>query len=193
MPPKVTFTKEEVLEAAYLLVVEIGINELSARNVASALNSSTAPVYSSFESMEELRHAIIRKAKGVLIKYTRNPYSERPILNIGIGICVFARDHKNLYDMIFLGKKGYSEIYFEYITMIVEYMKLDFRFVEIDPEERDLLLNQLWTYTFGLATMISIGLLEDMTDEKIKINLFTAGTSLVNDTWMASVFKIENL
>lgn len=62
MPPKQKITKEMVLEAAYQLVRENGIENVNARNIAQALSCSTQPVYSCFPKMEELRKNVFKYA-----------------------------------------------------------------------------------------------------------------------------------
>jgi AcrR family transcriptional regulator len=58
MPPKVRVTKEEIINAAFEIVRRSGPQALNARNVATALNCSTQPIFSNFASMEELQEAV---------------------------------------------------------------------------------------------------------------------------------------
>ena len=46
--PKVKFTKEIIVEAAYELMKIEGFNNLSVRKIAKYLKSSTAPIYFNF-------------------------------------------------------------------------------------------------------------------------------------------------
>ena len=52
MPPKVKFTKEEIVKASLLLVRERGADALNARELAGRLQCSTQPFFSNFETME---------------------------------------------------------------------------------------------------------------------------------------------
>jgi len=54
MPRKTVYTKDDVIRAACDLVEECGLSCLTARAVANKLHSSTAPVYSNFNTMDEL-------------------------------------------------------------------------------------------------------------------------------------------
>ena len=60
MPPKVKFSREEILSAAYELVRKNGKDALSARSLASALGVSTAPIFTAFESIDALTDAVRR-------------------------------------------------------------------------------------------------------------------------------------
>ena len=46
MPRKVVFTKEQIKDLAFKLVDEEGMDHLSIRQLAKALKSSVAPIYS---------------------------------------------------------------------------------------------------------------------------------------------------
>ena len=59
MPPQKTFSREEVIEAAFALVRKHGVRALSARKVASRLHTSTSPIYGHFKSMKKLKQEII--------------------------------------------------------------------------------------------------------------------------------------
>ncbi|MCP4704527.1 MAG: TetR/AcrR family transcriptional regulator, partial [candidate division Zixibacteria bacterium] len=70
MPPKVKYTKNDVIEAAFVITEKKGLNNLTARSIANQLGSSTAPVYMHFESMDELTLEIVRKIKVMLLDFT---------------------------------------------------------------------------------------------------------------------------
>ena len=65
MPPKVKVTKEAVVNAAVQIVRSQGVQALNARTVAAALNCSTQPVFSNFETMEQLWLAVLQEADGL--------------------------------------------------------------------------------------------------------------------------------
>ena len=62
MPPKTIFLREDVINAAFELVKKSGFRDFTARKIAEELNSSTAPVYSCFNSMDELKEEEIGRA-----------------------------------------------------------------------------------------------------------------------------------
>src|SRR5262245_56165435 len=102
MPPKTTFTKQRVVDAACEVIASQGLESLSARTVAKELGASTAPIYSSFASIEELREAVIERARAHLRHYTRQRYTDKPFLNQGTGLVLFAREQPQLYRLLFL-------------------------------------------------------------------------------------------
>jgi AcrR family transcriptional regulator len=59
MPPKQKFSKEDILEAAFSIARERGIENLNARNIAGRLK----PVFRFFENMEELKTVVFQMAE----------------------------------------------------------------------------------------------------------------------------------
>ena len=69
MPKKVLFSKELILDKAFELFKEKGIESISARNVGRMLDASPAPIYKSIGSMRNLKKELIKKAKDLFIEY----------------------------------------------------------------------------------------------------------------------------
>ena len=53
--------KQRILDAAYKLAVRGGIESLTARNIAKAVNCSTQPIYLEFENMQDLRNQVLAR------------------------------------------------------------------------------------------------------------------------------------
>lgn len=70
MAPKNKFTKEEMVEAALRVVREKGMEGLSAKSMASALGTSTQPVFTAFGSMAGIKQAVYDAAVRVYDSYT---------------------------------------------------------------------------------------------------------------------------
>ena len=102
MPPKTTFTKKDVIDAAMAIVIEHGLKELTTRKVAEKLGSSPAPVYSCFQSKFELEKEVIKTIKDLLYQYSKNNYTEFYTLNMAVGLVLFARDYSQLFKSLFL-------------------------------------------------------------------------------------------
>ena len=57
MPPKPKFTREEIAIATKNFIKEKGLEALTARALAEALGSSVRPIFTIFESMEDVKMA----------------------------------------------------------------------------------------------------------------------------------------
>ena len=95
--PKLKFTKEIIVNAAYDILKEEGFENISARKIAKKLNCSTAPIYFNFETVEEVKKEVINLCEKKLNKYLYGNYSQRKILNASIGFVIFAREEKELF------------------------------------------------------------------------------------------------
>ncbi len=179
MPPKTVFTQEDVIKAAFDLVEYQGMQGLTARKVALELKSSTAPVYSNFESIKGLEREVIKKAKDMLLGYTKRPYTKRVFLNMGTGYAIFAREHCKLFSAIFLERGDFKDIVDEFLETLRKELVNDKRFTAMSSERRDALLLKMWIFTHGLATLICVGLSKDDSDEYIIKTLLAVGGAVI--------------
>ena len=69
MPRNFMFTKEQVINAAIELTRERGFAAVTARALGEKLGSSSKPVFSLFENMEELQDEVVRSAFELHRKY----------------------------------------------------------------------------------------------------------------------------
>ena len=84
MPPSVKFTKDEIVEAALRLTRAGGIGSLTARSLAAELGASTRPMFTHFETVDELKHEVHEAAKGVYKAYIERGLAE-PVPFLGVG------------------------------------------------------------------------------------------------------------
>ena len=63
MPPKPKFSKEEIVSTALEIVREKGIEAVTARELGARLGSSARPIFTVFNSMEDVLHEILNSAK----------------------------------------------------------------------------------------------------------------------------------
>ena len=188
MPPKTTFQRDDVIQAAFEIIQEQGLKKLSARKVAERLGSSTAPVYSCFDSMDKLAREAIRKAKDLLFQYATRPHTENAFLNIGVGVVLFSRDYNLLYQALFSESSKFKEVVEELGKSFGEQMTKVPRLEGISCVDRRNLLRKMWIFTHGLATLINIGLIEDNSDEYI-INILQSVGKAVTDAAVAEIQK----
>ncbi len=106
MPPKSSFTRGMLLDAAFKIVRGKGRDGLSARSLASELNCSTMPVYSYLKSMKKLDTELRQKAIDLMITYQTTPRTGQPFLDMGLGYVMFAKHEKNLFRFLFAGGDG---------------------------------------------------------------------------------------
>jgi AcrR family transcriptional regulator len=181
MPPKVIFNKAQIIDSSLRIVKEKGFKQLSAREVARELISSTRPVYENFQSMDELKKAVLQKMVDLLYEYVTRQYTKNAFLNTGVGYALYARDHKEFFKAIFLEDNDASGIIDEMLR------KLDKEIVKVPElkklshtERKDLLRNG-WIYTHGFAVMVFSGYIKNNQDNHIIKMLAEAGPIFIED------------
>ena len=108
MPPKTRITKEMVLDAAFELVRESGVESVNARTIAKRLNCSTQPVMYLFKRIEDLKRALYDKADWYHSDYLmRIDDPEDRMLGIGLNYIRFAIYEPNLFRFLF--QSGYAK------------------------------------------------------------------------------------
>lgn len=85
MPPKPKFTREEIVAAALQVVRTRGLEALTTREIAAELGTSTRPIFTYFESMEQVR-AEVRKAAEKIYLDTIEEGLSKPIPFLGVGL-----------------------------------------------------------------------------------------------------------
>ena len=101
MPRKTQFTAEEIVEAAFSLVREGRWEALSVKAVAKKIGSSTMPVYSYFNGLNNLKDAVASKGWDLLLEYETKTYTGDPWVDQAIGYVSFAMAEKNLFFCMF--------------------------------------------------------------------------------------------
>lgn len=182
MPPKTKYLKEEVIRAAVDVVEENGLHSLTARSIAAKLGSSTAPVYNYYATMDELALDVIKETQKALLEYTSRPYSDRVFLNMGTGVAMFALEHRRLYRALMLESDSYGDVIREFLDILESEMIRDTRFVALSDSERHILLQKMWTFTHGLASLICVGLIKDCDLQCIINVLMGIGSDVIGAT-----------
>ena len=111
---KLVYTKEKIVDAAFVLVVAEGMPSLTARNLAVVLHSSTIPVYLQFKGMEELKDLVRRRAYALLDDYMNRKTSDDLLVNVGVGFIKFAFDYPNLCQALFIDRDCDKELLREF-------------------------------------------------------------------------------
>ena len=107
MPPKVKFQKEEVVQAALNVAREKGFDAVSAREVAAKLQVSPRPIFTWFDTMNELKAEVYERAKAFYREYLeRGLAGPIPFLGIWKQYIRFAKEEPELYKLLFLTRPG---------------------------------------------------------------------------------------
>ncbi|PKN10291.1 MAG: hypothetical protein CVU72_01695 [Deltaproteobacteria bacterium HGW-Deltaproteobacteria-7] len=181
MPPKTIFNKSDIIDSSLSIVKEKGFKQLSAREIARVLISSTRPVYEHFQSMDELKKAVLQKAVDLLYDYVTRQYTRNAFLNTGVGYVLYARDHKEFFKIIFLEDNDASGIIDEMLKKLDKEIVKVLELKKLSHTERKDLLRNGWIYTHGFAVMVFSGYIKNDQDKYIIRMLAEAGPIFIED------------
>lgn len=158
MPPKAKFTKDEIVNAALNMVRENGFDSLTARSLGVKLGSSARPIFTVFESMDEVHQSVLQSAKALYKQYVDKGLQETPAFKgVGRQYIRFAKNEPKLFQLLFMKEpvavSGFSNV----LSQIEESYEEIFTSIErdygLDKHAAEKLYRHLWIYTHGIATL----------------------------------------
>jgi len=160
MPPKIRVTKDDIVNAAVELVRENGEGAVNARAVAAALNCSTQPVFSNFDTMDELQKAMLNAAYDRYREFIKNEVEsgQYPTYKaFGMAYIRFAKEEKELFKLLFMrdrtGEDMSPTLDFEESAQMI--MKAS----GVTIEKARLMHLEIWTCVHGIGTMLATSFL----------------------------------
>lgn len=162
MPPKVKITKDQIIETGLTIVRKNGAEAINARSIAAELQCSTQPIFSNFHSIEELKHAILKKAEQISTNYIRaeiekNEYT--PYKASGMGYMRFAKEEKELFKLLYMRNRSNEDINDEnaLFHQMIGYVN---DYTGLANDAAKLFHLEIWTVVHGIATMLATDYLQ---------------------------------
>lgn len=154
MPPRVRVTREDILEAAMRIMRRDGAKAINARAVAAEIGCSTQPIFSNFDSIEELKDVVFTDAVN---RYRR--YLQREMVNphyplykaSGMGYIRFAEEEPQLFRELFMNRveEGPQDRGWEVgVDTLMSSTGLD-------REEAEQFHTEMWIFVHGIAVMLA--------------------------------------
>ena len=161
MPPRAKYTREGIAEAALALVRKEGASALTARSLASALGTSTAPIFTAYASIDEVMDAVIARAFALYRNYLeeglRHPI---PFKGTGLAYIRFAKEEPMLFRLLFVEPKNPDPLP-HYFPGEGEHEEKVRATVEggygLNGEAARYLYNHISVYVQGLASLYAYG------------------------------------
>ena len=160
MPPKVKFQKEEIIAAAVQITREKGISAVTAREVGAALGASSRPLFTYFDTVDELKREVYHYAKKLYQDYVKEGLTaEIPFLGVGQNYIRFAKKEPELYKYLFLnppdGVKGSAMEGLKLSQALVRASLM--RIYHMDEDTADKYFRDLWLVAYSMTTLIVTG------------------------------------
>ena len=107
MARKESITREDLIKAAFAILQEDGIEQVTARKLAAKANCSTQPIFRIYKNMEELIEELFGRACDFFHDYYEDFQRQTvtPFVNLGQAYIKFAGEHKRIFEFIFLSSE----------------------------------------------------------------------------------------
>ena len=160
MPPKVKITKREIIQTALSLTRENGLSAVNARNIATALNCSTQPVFSNFATMEELQQQVTLAAYDLYLGFLQKEVESGKYpkyKSFGMAYIRFAKEEQELFKLLFMcDRKGKELIPTADFDASVEMIM---NANNITREKATLMHLEMWSCVHGIGAMLATSFL----------------------------------
>ena len=156
MPPKVRFTREEIIRAALDITRESGPEALTARSLAARLDCSAKPIFGLFRSMDEVQQEVLKAGYqfyGEAIARAMESGEYPPYKASGMAYIDFARREKHLFRLLFMRNRSQEEVTRQLGDDAEPLLDLIQRAAGISRESARMFHLEMWIYVHGIATM----------------------------------------
>lgn len=180
--PKQKITREMVVEAAFELARERGIEKVTVKSLAENLGCSVQPIYSYCESMEGLQKAVAQRAEAFMREYLRANISGDDLFrSTGFAYIRLASEEPHIFRLFIRrereGISSLEDLYRrETSPNVAEFLSENLK-ISL-PDAKRLHLNML-IYTMGLGTILT-SLSPGIPQEEIRAQLELAQGAFLN-------------
>lgn len=160
MPPKAKFTKEEIVKAALDIVRNEGIQALTARSLGTKLGSSSRPIFTSFQNMDEVQQEVIKAARKLYNHHIQDALthsSQHQFESVGQQYILFSIHEPKLFQLLFMKEQDHLPDLSGILPLIDENYDAILASIEdeyhISHKSSIKLYQHLWIYTHGIASL----------------------------------------
>ena len=163
MPPKVRFAKEQITQAALAVVSQKGVQALTAKELGTALGTSTTPIFTVFSSMQEVHDTVKDAAMAKFEEYADKLEPSQPIFKqVGMQMILFAKEEPKLYQFLFMSPnedaQNFDDIYCRIGPTATECIRVIGQEYGLNVADAKVLFEHVWIHTFGIGTLCAAGM-----------------------------------
>lgn len=159
MPTRVKISKDMILEAAFDIVREQGIEKLSNRELANKLKCSIRPIYYQFENVKEMQEELYNKIEKYFYKFLMDHMVDDipKYKQIGINYIKFAKTEKKLFQALFMSEIGLTPNAFiskagEDYDEIAKMIKIS---TNLNDNDIKAFHTKMWIFCHGIASLVA--------------------------------------
>lgn len=160
MGPKVKFTKEQIIDAAFEIAKTEGIDGITMRKIAEQMGSSVAPIYVNFKNVDELNEALLDRIISVSQQIFSEESTGKPFYDMGRASLRFAADYSVLFrDLVMTNNSRLKDYDEKMMPALIEEMQKDPELEDFTVDELKTILLKMKIFQSGLSVMAANGLL----------------------------------
>lgn len=169
MPPKIRFSKDDVVLAAYEVTRQKGIEAVNARSVAAQIGCSTQPLFREFSCMEDIKKEVFLHARKCFEEQNAREaeLEENSLKAYGRVYLRLAKNEPNLFRLLFMRKRNEDCANFA-ISRACQHAAEYGQKMNVEADEASDTYINFWMFIHGMATMFATGYLtlsDDVTEE----------------------------
>ena len=161
MPPRCKFTREEIVRAALELTRQEGASAVTARALGERLGASSRPIFSLFQSMQEVQQQVLTAADELYQQYIRQDMAAGqypPYKASGMAYIRFAREERELFKLLFMRDRQGEPLRpgreMEAILPVI------MKNTGLSREEAERFHLEMWVFVHGIASMLATSYLD---------------------------------
>ncbi len=160
MPPKAKYTREEIIQKAFEIARRKGIDAVVARELGKELGTSSSPIFTAFENMEEVQKEVRKAAMREFESYVKDALNYTPAFKyVGMKMIEFAMKEPKLFQLLYMREHDGSQTYAmlidelgDTVAVCIDIMQQDYA---LSRQEAELLFHQVWLHTFGICVLVA--------------------------------------
>jgi len=157
MPPKPKITRQMILDAAFNIARNEGVDKITARSISEQLRCSTQPVLYYYATVDEIKKEAYNMADEYHSNYIMNMANDygNPMLTIGMNYIRFAIEERNLFHFLFQTNGFSGESIISLIDSEDNFPVLEILQQELNtaPEEAKNIFSTLFIFAHGYASL----------------------------------------
>lgn len=162
MGPKVRFTRQQIVEAAFEIARTEGLDKVTTRKVAETMGSSVAPIYVNFAGRDELLEALLERIISLGQQLMREEDTGHPFEDMGRASLRFAMEYSLLFrDLVINGHASMNRYDEKMVPELIAMMQEDPGLQGFSDEALETMLFKMRVFQLGLSVMAAGGMLPD--------------------------------
>lgn len=160
MPPKAKYSREEIIEIAFQMARENGIESVVARELGKRMGTSSSPIFTAFKNMEELHIEVRKMAMKEFESYVSDAVNFTPAFkHVGERMIRFAETEPKLFQLLYMKEHSVSQRYQDLIIELGDTVEVCMEVMQKDyaltREQAEKLFGQIWLHTFAICVLVA--------------------------------------